>query len=345
MKGLLQHEPLLLHIGEGATWEAPQPLRDHFALVSIRQGSGAYLTNGQRLAYQPGTLLLLGPTDCYHFAIDQPTSFGQLRFTGDYLASLMTAGASAATWQQVRELAQHTALGRLGYLMPTADTPQLNALLAVLFTEYSQRQPGQEALAASLMGAVLNFVGRQLAGRLLAVQPGGASHAACVVQRLLAYIRQHIAEPSCLHIKELSQVFAYSPGHLSGLFRQETGESLRQYTVRYRLWLAKAKLELSTLTVSQIADELGFVDVCHLNKLFKRRYHLTPTSYRRQLVLPRTASPSYALCQPARLASSQQPARGVPAGARQGAAVASLAVLGEQQKGWTSCRYQPKSLA
>jgi AraC family L-rhamnose operon regulatory protein RhaS len=345
MKGLIQHEPFLLNIGEGATWEAPQPLRDHFALVSIRQGSGDYLANGQRLAYQPGTLLLLGPADCYHFAIDEPTCFGQLRFTGDYLASLMTGGAPAATWQQVRELAQHTALGRIGYLVPTADTPQLSALLAVLFTEYSQRQPGQEALAASLMGAVLNFVGRQLAGRLLAAQPGGASHAASVVQRLLAYIRQHIAEPSRLHIKELSQVFAYSPGHLSELFRQETGESLRQYTVRYRLWLAEAKLELSTLTVSQIADELGFADVCHLNKLFKKRHHLTPTSYRRQLMPPPTATPSYALCQPTRLASNHRPARGVPAEARPGAAVASLPVLGEQQKGWNNCRYQPKGFA
>jgi len=337
MKGLIQHEPLLITIGEVATWDEPQPLRDHFALVSIRQGSGAYLVNGQRLAYQQGTLLLLGPTDCYHFAIDQPTCFGQLRFTGDYLARLITAGAPAATWQQVRELAQHTAMGRTGYLVPMADEPQLSALLAVLFAEYSQRQPGQEALAASLMGAVLSFVGRQLVGRLLAVQPVGASHAAGIVQRVLAYIRQHIAEPSRLHIKEMAHAFAYSPGHLSELFRQETSESLRQYIVRYRLWLAEAKLELSTLTVSQIANELGFVDVCHLNKLFKKRHHLTPTGYRRQLVPPST--PTYSLCQLPR------PARDVPAEARPGADAAGLTVLADRQKGWSSCLYQPKGFA
>jgi AraC family L-rhamnose operon regulatory protein RhaS len=290
MKGLFQHEPLVITIGEETAWEVPQPLRDHFALVSIRQGSGAYMVNGQCLPYQQGTLLLLGPADYYHFVIDQPTCFEQLRFTGDYLASLMTIGAPAATWQQVRELAQHTALGRTGYLVQGANEPQLSALLAVLFTEYSQRQPGQEALAASLMGAVLSFVGRQLTGHLLPALPGRRNYAASIVQRLLAHIRQHIAEPSRLHVKELAQVFGYSPGHLSELFRQETGESLRQYIVRYRLWLAEAKLELSTLTVSQIANELGFVDVCHLNKLFKKRHHLTPTSYRRQLVLPPTAT-------------------------------------------------------
>ena len=283
MKTLIQHEPLVIEAFEAATWEMPRPLHDHFALVSIRQGSGSYLLNNQRLRYQDGTLLLLGPADCYYFDIDQPTCFGQLRFTDAYLGSLTATGAHAAAWQQLRDLAQHAALGPVGYFNPGPDAPQLNALLAILFTEYGSRQPGSEALATSLMGAVLSFVGRQLAAQLLAGRRMGHSHPASVVQRLLSYIRHHIAEPGRLRVEDLASAFAYSPSRLSELFRQETGESLRQYIVRYRLWLAEAQLKLSTLTISQIADELGFVDVCHLNKLFKKRYQLTPTAYRRQL--------------------------------------------------------------
>ncbi len=298
MKCPIQHEPLVVATVEGAAWDMPQPLRDHFALVSIRQGTGSYLIQNQHIRYQPGTLLLLGPADSYHFAIDQPTRFGQLCFTDDYLASLTATGAHAGAWQQLRDVARHMALGRAGCLAPGADEPQLNALLAILFAEYGSRQPGHEALAASLMGAVLSFVGRQLAAQPLAGRVGPPSYAASVVQRLLTYIRHHIAEPGRLRIEELASAFAYSPSHLSELFRQETGESLRQYIVRYRLWLAEAQLELSTLTISQIADELGFVDVCHLNKLFKKRYHLTPTEYRRQLATASTSSPApaYALC-------------------------------------------------
>jgi AraC family L-rhamnose operon regulatory protein RhaS len=37
------------------------------------------------------------------------------------------------------------------------------------------------------------------------------------------------------------------------------------------------------MSISQIADEFGFTDVCHLNKLFKQYYHQTPTHYRHQL--------------------------------------------------------------
>ncbi|MGI4863842.1 MAG: helix-turn-helix domain-containing protein [Janthinobacterium lividum] len=283
MKHLIQHEPLVIEAFEADTWPGPQALRDHFALVSIRRGSGVYISNNQRLPYQSGTLLLLGPADCYHFAIDQPTCFGQLRFTDGYLAQLTATGPHAAAWQQLRDAAHYAALGCAGHLAPGAGAPQLDALLAILFAEYESRQPGQDALAASLMGAVLSFVGRRLATQPLPGRGASTSYTAGVVQRLLAYIRHHIAEPSRLRVEELASAFAYSPSHLSELFRQETGESVRQYIVRYRLWLAKARLTLGTLTISQIADELGFVDVCHLNKLFKKRYQLTPTAYRRQL--------------------------------------------------------------
>jgi AraC-like DNA-binding protein len=285
MKCPIQHEPLLVELLDVATWEAPQPLRDHFALVSIRQGSGAYLAAGHRLPYQPGSMLLLGPTDCYHFAIDQATQFGQLRFTEEYLTSLTATGAQAGAWQQLRDAARSATLGQLGYLTLGATEPQLSTLLAMLFDEYGGQQPGHDPLARSLMGAVLSLIGRHLATPAPLAQRGSFSYAASVVQRLLAYIRHHIADTGRLRIEELASTFAYSPSHLSELFRRETGESLRQYIVRYRLWLAEARLQVSTLTISQIADELGFVDVCHLNKLFKKRYQLTPTEYRRQLAV------------------------------------------------------------
>jgi AraC-like DNA-binding protein len=289
MKCQTQHEPLVVEAFEAATWEKPQSLRDHFTLVSIRQGSGTYNTNNQTLPYQAGTLLLLGPADCYQFNIDQPTRFGQLRFTGAYLASLTATGTHADAWQQVRHVAQHAALGQTGCFGPDGpEAPQLSALLIILFAECGSSQPGCDTLTASLMGAVLSLLGRQLVLRPLPGRRVLPSYAAGVVQRLLAYIRQHIAEPGRLRVEDLASAFAYSPSHLSDLFRQETGESLRQYIVRYRLWLAEAQLKLGTLTIAQIADELGFVDGCHLNKLFKKRYQLTPTEYRRQLAVAAT---------------------------------------------------------
>jgi len=245
----------------------------------VREDAGTCRdAGGTALACPAGTLLLLGPADCWQLDPERPVRLAWLCFSLDYLASQLTGHPQAADWQLLR--AYGSALGTAGHLAATKVPTALAALLALLVDCYAGC-PGAacDPLAGPLAGTVLRAV-----GPLLAVsQPGSAAtHAAEVVRQMLAYIRRHAAVPGRLHLGHLAREFAYSPSHLSALFRQHMREPLHQYIVRHRLQLVEKQLQASVLTVSQIADELGFVDVCHLNKQFKKRYHLTPTEYRRQ---------------------------------------------------------------
>lgn len=291
MKCYLQREPLEVEEFVASAWAGSRQLRNHFELINIRTGSGAYVINGQRLGYRAGSVFLLGPADCYSFVINETTDFGLVKFTEAYLTELTATGIHTSAWQQLRDYTLHASLGSMGSIeLGTNEQRQFEALLELLFSEYSNRgQPFNNTLAESLMGAVLSFIGRQLTGRS-AEERVSSSYAASFVQRLLAYIRRHISQPERLRVEQLAAEFAYSPKHLSALFKQEMGESLRQYILRYKLKLVETRLQLSTLTVSQIADELAFTDVCHLNKLFKKHYDTTPTDYRRHLLAMSSAS-------------------------------------------------------
>jgi len=233
---------------------------------------------GTALACPAGTLLLLGPTDNWQFSLQYPTRLAWLCFSLDYLASQTSGHPQAADWQQLQ--ARGTTLGAAGHLAATEVPAALAALVALLVGCYAGCHGlAHDPLAGPLAGTVLRAVGPLLAP----AQPGpAATHSAGVVRQVLAYIRRHAAVPGRLHLGHLAQEFAYSPSHLSALFRQHMREPLHQYIVRHRLQLVETQLQDSLLTISQIADELGFVDVCHLNKQFKKRYHLTPTEYRRQ---------------------------------------------------------------
>jgi AraC family L-rhamnose operon regulatory protein RhaS len=273
--------PEPLHIADWVATDGrlPAPTYGHLALLLIREDAGACRdAKGTILTCPAGTLLLLGPADCWQLDAQRPVRLAWLCFSPEYLASQTTGHAQAADWQLLQ--ARGAALGAAGYLA-AADVPTaLAALLALLVDCYAGRlSVAQDPLADSLAGTVLRAVGPQLGP----AQPGPiANHAAGVVQQVLAYIRRHAAVPGRLHLGHLAQEFAYSPSHLSALFRQHMREPLHQYIVRHRLQLVENQLQGSARTVSQIADELGFVDVCHLNKQFKKRYHLTPTEYRRQ---------------------------------------------------------------
>ncbi|WP_167855552.1 helix-turn-helix domain-containing protein [Hymenobacter fodinae] len=284
MKCHIQKEPLEAEEFTAHTWGGPRQLRNHFELISIRQGRGQYSAGGQQQSYQPGHLFLLGPADSYTFHIEEATAFGVLRFTEAYLTGLTATGLYPTAWQQLRDYTLHASLGLGGSLgLDAAAQQQFNALLSLVIAEHGNRgQPFNDTLVESLMGAVLSLLGRELTAQPRRPRPV-PSYASGFVQRVLAYIRRRITEPDCLRLERLAAEFSYSPKHLSALFKQETGESVGHYILRYKLKLVEARLQLSTLTVSQIADELAFTDVCHLNKLFKKHYATTPTDYRRQL--------------------------------------------------------------
>jgi AraC family L-rhamnose operon regulatory protein RhaS len=272
-------EPLRIAEWVAIAGPLPAPPSGCLALLLMREDAGTcHDAQGTALACPAGTMLLLGPADCWHFDPDHPARLAWLCFSLDYLASQTTGHPQAADWQLLR--ARGTALGAAGHLAATKVPPALAALLALLVDCYAGCSGvAHDPLAGPLAGTVLRAVGPLLAP----AQPGpAATHAAGVVRQVLAYIRRHAAVPGRLHLGHLAQEFAYSPSHLSALFRQHMREPLHQYIVRHRLQLVENQLQSGALTVSQIADELGFVDVCHLNKQFKKRYHLTPTEYRRQ---------------------------------------------------------------
>ncbi|RIV19479.1 AraC family transcriptional regulator [Fibrisoma montanum] len=275
MKRLVQFEPLLIQQLEATQWAVPVHTHDYYELIIIRQGLGFHTINGNRFSYSAGDVFLLGPSDTHFFCIEQKSQLCLITFTDSYLEGLINT--HNAVWKRLRSVSLHTMQGLTGSLITNPEDQQnLNALLAIILTERNQLS----SVMTSLMGALLNLIERQLTHSQLKELPLlKASND--LVQGIIAHICRYITEPDQLRIEQLGEIFHYSPGHLSALFKQQVGTSLQQYIMQYKLGLVEKRLRLSSQTISQIADEFGFTDICHLNKLFKRYYSQAPLGYRR----------------------------------------------------------------
>ena len=71
-----------------------------------------------------------------------------------------------------------------------------------------------------------------------------------------------------------------SPGYLSGLLKALTGQSTQQYIHDKVIENAKEKLSTTTLTVSEIAYELGFDHPQSFSRLFKAKTNFSPLEFR-----------------------------------------------------------------
>ena len=73
-----------------------------------------------------------------------------------------------------------------------------------------------------------------------------------------------------------------SPSHLAFLMKQHTGYTVGQWVIRSRLTQACSRLLHSNQEISQLVYELGWHDVTHFIRQFKKAYGMTPAAWRKQ---------------------------------------------------------------
>jgi len=73
-------------------------------------------------------------------------------------------------------------------------------------------------------------------------------------------------------LKDLSNYLGYSEKYCSDLFRNRMGESFSLYLKRIRVEKAKHLLEDEILSLTQIAEMLGFQDQFSFSHFFKKRH-------------------------------------------------------------------------
>lgn len=99
-----------------------------------------------------------------------------------------------------------------------------------------------------------------------------------VMERCLQYIHRHYDEDFSL--EELAKKYYFNASYFSTLFKKYTGKNFTGYIMDLRIEIAYRKLLESDEKVYIIAREVGYKDVKYFNKIFKKRYGLTPEECR-----------------------------------------------------------------
>lgn len=99
-----------------------------------------------------------------------------------------------------------------------------------------------------------------------------------MVEALDSYIRENISDE--ISNTELGAIFGYHPFYISKLLKDKKGQTLHQYVIAYRFKLAKRLLQLTSKSISEIAEECGFTDASYFTKSFKASFGVTPKEFR-----------------------------------------------------------------
>lgn len=81
-------------------------------------------------------------------------------------------------------------------------------------------------------------------------------------------------------VQELSDYLRVSPRYLTDMLKSLTGQSAQQHIHDHLIEKAKTVLSTSTLSIAEVAYQLGFEHPPSFNKLFKRSTNMSPKAFR-----------------------------------------------------------------
>lgn len=110
-----------------------------------------------------------------------------------------------------------------------------------------------------------------------------------LVKNALAFMEENYAER--LKLVDVADKVYVSQWHLSKLLNKYTGQNFSELLNQIRMKKAKELLGNPSLRISDIAEEVGFLDMAHFSRVFKKLAGVSANEYRNTVSLPRKKEP------------------------------------------------------
>ncbi len=93
-----------------------------------------------------------------------------------------------------------------------------------------------------------------------------------------AYLESHYADP--INLAGMARQAHISVPHLCALYKKHCGVSVMAYVIKLRLAKAQHLIQDTAMPIGQVAQAVGYDDLFHFSKLFKKHYGMAPTTMR-----------------------------------------------------------------
>lgn len=170
---------------------------------------------------------------------------------------------------------------------PTATTTRVEAASVAAAT--SGASTASEAVAGTVTEAAAEAVASAAAGTAATEEvatsetadeePTKANNFIC--NEALKFMQTHFAQP--LTLTEVAEHVYVSPWHLSKLLSRYRGQNFNEILNHLRIEEAKVLLRNPAHRINDISEQVGFSDVAHFSRTFKKFCDVSPNEYRNQL--------------------------------------------------------------
>ena len=249
---------------------------DFYELVYVKEGFCLHDVYGEVTLLMEGDLFIIKPGVAHRYIGNRATRIYNCIFSEQALVGGREQYASLPGMERLfsPDKAERAPLLHLSL----NERKRCQRQLELMLEECTERQSGWSVRLSGLLMCVLVDYARSFSAHV-GTDSESAAYSGYVTQAL-SYIDAHFAEPE-LTVREIAEHVGVSGDYLSRQFRQSLGIAAQEYLKRYRFARAMALLQTGQ-PVGTAAKEVGFRNLCHFSREFKKELGVTPSQYRNQ---------------------------------------------------------------
>ena len=245
----------------GGDWHSVPHTHNHLELFYIVGGKGQFLIQNQLYPVNSNNLVIINP-NVTHTEVSlnaQPLEYMVLGIEGIELAT------------------NESSNGQFN-ILDHFESVEISSCLRNILREMEQKNTGYEDVCQAYMEILIIRLMRNIALAVPTESQIVSGNRQCAsVKR---YIDLHFKE--ALTLKQLAEDAHMNKYYLSHAFKREYGISPINYMITKRIEESKYLLAETDLSMSQIAQLLGFSSPSYFSQVFRRTQAVTPVEYRQR---------------------------------------------------------------
>ncbi|OXM82705.1 helix-turn-helix domain-containing protein [Paenibacillus rigui] len=261
------------HIKRTEPFERTNHFHGTYEIYYLLSGQRTYFIKDRSYMIYPGDLVFISKNDVHKTSdVGQP---GHERIVINFSDKFI----------QAEHPLYHPALFGV-YQQPThvlslklQDQIFVQTIMSKLTKELKEKATGFETYIRLLLVELLLFSSRY-AERQESVPFEHASPLHKKISEIVQFINIHYAESMTL--SGISEQFYMSSYYLSRAFKEITGFTFIEYVNMTRIREAQTLLRETERKIIDIADTVGFENIAHFGRMFKKLTKMTPHEYRKQ---------------------------------------------------------------
>lgn len=243
-------------------------------IAYILSGNGCYQVEEKVYQVKQGDLLVCNPGVSHRSIVTDPADV-TLEFV---------AGFTDVYFQGMPD--NQIVLPDGGYLLTLSNETkrEFSRCCYEILEENASTEPGRYYMIQAQMIRMLVLIYRAISEKTEPEMVGMTFESysrSYVVRKILHYLNDNYAQK--ISLDQIAHNMYLSPVYISKIFKEKTGDSPINYLIRIRLARAKELLDKDAGSIKAIAAAVGYEDVYHFSKLFKKYYGISPMNYRKSV--------------------------------------------------------------